>query len=93
MITIVEQSTSERKQETKELFERIRPHLDEGYSYNNALILIGYVSKNVNLDRFHGWYRDLTEYGASQGYPFGEHSYVKADKVGVVKTKAWDHLW
>lgn len=93
MIKVIAQSTSEREDETKELFERIKPYLDEGHSYRNALIMGGYIKESVSLNRFQGWFRDLTCYGASQGYPFGEYCFVHRDKVGVVKVKAWDHLW
>ena len=93
MITVVEQSTSEREQEIKKLFERIKPYLDEGHSYRNALIMIGHISRNISLDRFHGWYKELTEYGASQGYPFGDYCYIHPEKVGMIKVKSWDHLW
>lgn len=66
MITVVCQSTAERKQETKDLFEKVKPYLDKGCSYPQALRAIG--SKNNNNRKF-AWYRDLLDYGETQGYP------------------------
>lgn len=92
MITVIEQSTEERNQETKELFEEIRPYLDEGYTYKTALIKVGKVNPNRNLN-VRGWVRDLIEYGKSQGYLYGDHVFHHANRVGKVKVLAWDHLW
>lgn len=62
---IIERSTYERNLETKELFDKIRPLLDDGYSYNKALKVI----RNANsINTNHGWYKDVVEYGESQGY-------------------------
>ena len=71
MITVISQNTKERKEETRELFEQIRPYLDEGYSYNSA---IRQVKKNAHGNYSGlGWYRDVVQYGESQGYPRREH--------------------
>lgn len=75
MITIIEQSTSERNQETRELFESIRPLLDKGYSYMTACVKVGRVSNSTRNGQYgFRWFRDLKEYGAEQGYPYNEYS-------------------
>lgn len=76
MITVIEQSTSERQAETRELFEQIQPLLDEGYGYMSALIKIGRVTKSNSKCGYyrHAWFRDLREYGESQGYDYNTYS-------------------
>ena len=93
MITIVEQTTAERKNETKDLFEQIKPYLDEGFSYKSALVKIGRISRGTNLNTRKGWYKHLIDYGNSMGYVYGDHIYRQEAKVGQVKTLSWDHLW
>ena len=92
MITVVEQSTSERLDETRELFESIRTYLDEGYGYRKSLILIGRIKENTRLNNRNGWFRDLTEYGASKGYPYHNHRFNRSDKVGVKRVKVYDWM-
>ena len=69
MITVTAQSTAERNQETRHLFEQIKPLLDEGYNYSNALVKIGRIPYHQSLIR-RAWFRDLIEYGKSQGYSY-----------------------
>ena len=74
-ITIVEQTTAERQAETKALFDAIRPLLDDGYSYMGALQHIGRVSANTKNNSYQkAWFRDLKEYGESQGYDYDTYS-------------------
>ena len=72
MITVVQQTTAERQEETRQLFEEIRPLLDEGYSYRSALQKIGRCGDGGGYYQ-QAWYRELCEYGTSQGYPY--HKY------------------
>ena len=75
MITVIEQSSKEREEETRQLFETIRPLLDNGYSYMGALVKIGRVPREVRSPYYsHSWYRDLKEYGESQGYNYRKYS-------------------
>ena len=76
MIKVITQSTSERNEETKSLFEAIRPLLDAGYGYMNALIKIGFVEKVALKHNYYNraWFKDLKAYGKSQGYPYAEYS-------------------
>ena len=74
-ITVIEQSTSERNEETKRLFEEIRPLLDTGYSYMGALVHIGRIPKQyVHSYYSQAWFRELKEYGESQGYDYESYS-------------------
>ena len=74
-ITVISQSTAERKQETIDLFNQIKPYLDKGIGYMNACIQIGRCQKNLRNHYYQcGWFRDLKEYGASQGYPYHKYS-------------------
>lgn len=93
MITVIEQSTTERQEETEKLFQEIKPYLDEGFGFHTSLEKIGRINKNTRLNRKNGWFRDLVEYGESQGYTYGNHIYHHANRVGRVKQLAWDHLW
>ena len=62
---VIEMNTQEREQEIIDLFEAIKPLLDEGYTYNKALRKV----KNLtSLNTNNAWYRNVIEYGESQGY-------------------------
>lgn len=93
MITVVEQSTSERQEETEKLFHEIKPYLDEGFTYNQSLVKVGKITANTRLNSRNGWFYHLIKYGESQGYTYGNHIYHHANRVGRVKQLAWDHLW
>lgn len=62
---IIERSMSDRLRETKELFEQVKPLLDKGYSYNQAVIK---VKKIPGVNTRSGWFKDLIEYGEEMGY-------------------------
>lgn len=71
MITVIEQSTSERLEETRQLFLQIKPFLDEGLSFNKAFLEAGLFSSKNKLKvswRNYGWSRDVVEYAKKQGY-------------------------
>ena len=76
MITVISQTTSERNEETRQLFEQIQPLLDEGYGYMSALVQIGRVTKSESKCGYyrHAWFRELRAYGESQGYPYDVYS-------------------
>ena len=65
-IKVISQNTSERKEETKQLFEQCRPLMDQGYTLGKAVQKV----LNINHLGFYGlrWYKDLREYTESQGY-------------------------
>lgn len=69
MITVTGESTSERKEKARRIFEDIRPLLDEGYSYGQALMEKGYFKYSQSAKHF-GWSREVVEYGESQGYSY-----------------------
>lgn len=74
-ITVIEQSTSERNEETVSLFNQIKPLLDNGFSYMGACIHIGRVPlKTRNSYYKKQWFRDLREYGESMGYDYQKYS-------------------
>lgn len=62
MITVIEQSTSEREQEIIDLFNEIKPLLDEGHSYASALNTI-----DPSLARSRAC-KKIKDYGETQGY-------------------------
>lgn len=72
-ITIVSQSTSERNMETMELFNQIKPLLDEGMIYAKAVKIVKGLPEVYSLTG-RRWYRDLISYGESQGYPYKNYS-------------------
>ena len=86
---VVETTTDERNIEIQVLFEKLRPFLDQGLSYNKAYeSAIGhkpYVTR--------AWWKDLLKYGQQQGY---ERRYTnRANKYGLLnvhfkkKKKKW----
>lgn len=72
-ITVITQTTQERNEEIRHLFEQIKPLLDDGYSYMGAVVHIGKARPQSGHYQS-GWFRDLKEYGESQGYPYDEYS-------------------
>lgn len=74
-IKVIEQSTNERNRETEELFQEIKPLLDDGFTYMMALIQIGKVLKGKHNGCYNrGWFKDLKNYGATQGYRYEDYS-------------------
>ena len=71
-ITIISQTTAERQQETIELFEQIRPLLDQGMIYSAAVMKVRNISYHFNRNK-QAWFRDLVDYGESQGYAYEDH--------------------
>jgi hypothetical protein len=66
-IRVIQQTTAERNQETQELFQQIRPYLDQGYGYYTAVRkATGRTPNNYK----NGWYRALIDYGETQGYHY-----------------------
>ena len=65
MIKVITQTTNERKKETKELFEQIRPYLDNGVSFANA---VKQVTGKKSFPIHNGFFRELIEYGRTLGY-------------------------
>ena len=62
---IIELSTAEREQETRELFLQCKPYLDKGYGLYSSIRL---ATDRVAINSNSGWYRDLIDYCKSQGY-------------------------
>lgn len=74
MINIVSQSTSERHEETKALYDECKPYLDKGYSLRKAVMIVSdrRVSNTKN-----GWFRDLRDYAESQGYEYNKRRWSR----------------
>ena len=66
-INIISQTTSEREQETRELFDQCRPLLDKGCGLYTA---VKTVTGKQPTNKKNGWYRDLIDYAAKQGYDY-----------------------
>lgn len=75
MIKVIEQTTAERNLEIKYNFELIKPYLDIGYSYTNACMEVG-LANNRNCSAMR-WFKDLREYGESQGYAYKDFKYSR----------------
>lgn len=72
MMAIIETSTSERMRLARETFELIKPLLDDGYIYSRAVKKVKGLYPNYSLgDK--AWFRDIIEYGESQGYSRAEY--------------------
>lgn len=65
-ITVIEQTTAERKAELLQLYEDCRPYLDDGLTLRKAVQQV----KGTNHHTFTrcAWYRDLLHYARSKGY-------------------------
>ena len=77
---VISQSTKEREQETIDLFNKVKPYLDEGCGYRSA------VRKALGLNPNHPrsnakWYRDFIEYADAHGYPKSEYRYKRTRSV------------
>lgn len=68
---IIERSTEERMQETRDLFDEIKPLLDNGYTYCKSVKIVKDL-RSVNTNN--SWYKELIEYGESQGYMKKDYS-------------------
>ena len=66
MINVISQSTSERENETHQLFQECKVYMDNSYSLSHAVRIV----KDLSYTSFHNsrWYKDLREYAKSQGY-------------------------
>ena len=64
---VIETSTAERKQETRELFDKVKPFLDDGLSYNKALKQAGIMRTGLSW-RQRAYTRDVVELAKEQGY-------------------------
>lgn len=71
---IIETSTSQRKQETKTLFQKVKPLLDNGLSYNKAVRKIKKLPATYSCSNL-AWFRDLVEYGETQGYKYDDYRF------------------
>ena len=60
---IIERTDKDLENETRELFEKIKPYLDDGVSFTRALINVG-KGRNTRSR----WYKDIREYTIQQGY-------------------------
>ena len=56
---------NDRYNETVSLFNQVKPLLERGYSYNLA---VKKVKGTNSLNTGSGWFKELIEYGESQGY-------------------------
>ena len=65
-IRVIETSTAERNQQTKDLFEKVKILLEEGWPFNKAVLHV--TGRQSIGTQTRGWYRDLKEYSISQGY-------------------------
>ena len=65
-LKVVEQTTKDRHQETVDLFNKIKPLLDAGMSWTNAVKQARGIRYNAFANQ--RWYKDLREYAESQGY-------------------------
>ena len=70
---ILGQSSTERENETRRLFESIKPYLDEGYSFTEALIETGRIKNPHQFKIRNGWGRELREYAEEQGYDYKDY--------------------
>ena len=73
MITVVEQDTNQRMQEIHDNFMKIKPLLDNGYNYSNAVVEVGLCNPNSKPSVFR-WFKDLVAYGETMGYLYKDYT-------------------
>ena len=64
MIRVIQRSTSERRAEIKELFNKCVPYLNKGVSLRQAVIKV--TGNEVGTHR-NGWFKALIDYAETQG--------------------------
>lgn len=72
-ITIISQTTAERRQETINLFNKIKPLLDQGMIYSAAVRQVKNLPSDAGRYQM-AWYKELVAYGESQGYHYEDYS-------------------
>ena len=75
MIKVIEQSTAERRQETIDLFNKVKPLVDDGWAFRQAVLHI--TGKTSIGTQKRGWYRDLCEYAKTQGYNPKDYEWIR----------------
>ncbi len=65
-IRVITQTTAERKEEMKQLFNDCKPLMDKGYPLSKAVREI--LQLNHNTFTSQRWFKDLRKYAESQGY-------------------------
>lgn len=65
-IRVIELSTAEREEETRQLFLQCKPYLDKGMSLHKVVKIV----KQINHTSFYNqaWFKELREYAMSHGY-------------------------
>jgi len=66
-IKVISQSTSERNNETKELFRQCKIYLDNGYSLTQSVRLVKELNYNTGFQN-RRWFKDLKDYAKTEGY-------------------------
>lgn len=75
-MNVISQSTSEYMDEIHAKFEKVKPFLDEGFTYASACLKAGLCTEtNVKNVSAYRWFKDMVEYGAIQGYPYKDYKY------------------
>lgn len=69
---IIESTEQDIQNETKELFQKMKPYLDQGDSFTKSLRKVG---KTTNTKS--GWYKRIREYVINQGYSIGRKKDMK----------------
>ncbi|MBR2557450.1 MAG: hypothetical protein IKE95_03625 [Methanobrevibacter sp.] len=82
-ITVISQTTAERREETARLYARCKPYLDQGYSIHKAAWT---VTGTQPTNSKNGWYRELIDYAISQGYDYYGNKWKRCTVVERTST-------
>lgn len=86
-INVICKSSKERTKEIEELFEKMKPYLINGKSYSQALSIVKNTKTRYNHTR---WFKELVEYGESQGFPKENFEYENTSGFLNVNLRKYD---
>lgn len=64
---VIERTTEDMENETRELFLSCKPYLDKGYGFYAAIRKVKGLSDSSNFGSL-TWYKRFRDYAVSQGY-------------------------
>lgn len=64
---VIERTSAQIDEETKELFEQCKPYLDKGIGFHKACRIVKNIPETSSFGN-NSWYKRFRDYAISQGY-------------------------